>query len=298
MKNRARFFTFTKGLSTTTNGKLPDEFSTFQNVETDLGQLDVRKGRVRIGTITNSTQILDADGNDDVVPMGGGAIPLVPVGTTKWTLETLFIDDTAASTTYVLGRGSSSDTAVKIAHNADSEVVVTVTDTSANASTLTFTSMAQSTKIGLQLVRDGATLTGWCNGQTQTTTMHATRDTAAGIFETFADNGANFLNGGIDYLRVWNVARTTRRDIYSRLLNSRHKNVLYDWVFVTDSIGDIIDRGSRGAHSVPTGTPAFTKDALCLNAAQIQGIGYNVRNTGTRELVIQAGGLQKTMTIL
>lgn len=296
MKNRARFFTFTKGLSTTTNGKLPDEFSTFQNVETDLGQLDVRKGRVRIGTITNSTQILDADGSDDTVPMGN--IPLVPVSTTKWTFEILWTNDSVAASKYVIGRNGSSACGLKIQHTSTSTVVATITDTAANATTLTWTGIDADVTCGLQITRDGATLTGWLNGTVVTGSMSATNDTAAGTWNAFSDNGANFLNGGIDYIRIWNIVRTTRRDIYSRLLNSRHKNVLYDWVFTTDSIGDIIDRGSRGVHCVPTGTPAFTKNALCLNHANIQGIGYNVRNTGTRELVIQAGGLQKTMTIL
>jgi len=277
---------------------MPDEFSTFQNVETDLGMLDVRKGRVRVGTITNTTQILDADGSDDTVVMGGATIPFVPVGTTKWTFEMLFRNDSVASSKYVIGRQSATACGLKIQHTSISTVVATITDSAANASTLTWTGIGADTTCGLQITRDGATLTGWLNGTTQTTTMNATNDTASGTWAAFADNGANFLNGGIDYIRLWNVVRSTRRDIYMRLLNPRHKNVLYDWVFVTDSIGDVIDRGSRGAHSTTAGTPAFTKDALCLNAAPIQGIGYNVRKDGTRELIVANGGRHHTVKIL
>lgn len=295
MKNRARHFTFTKGLSTTSGGRMPDEFSVFQNVETDLGALAVRKGRVRIGTIANSVQILDADGTNDTVTFG---VAMIPSGLTKWTVEILWTNDSVAASKYVIGRGAAGATAVKIQHTLSSTVVVTVTDTAANASTLTFTGIGASVTCGLQLIRDGATLTGWLNGTTATTTMNATNSTATGTFAAFADNGADFLNGGIDYLRVWNIARATKRDIYSRLLNPRHKNVVYDWVFVTDVLGDIVDRGSRGAHMASTGSPAFTKDALCLNASAIQGIGYNVRKNGTRELLVAAGGTHRSLTIL
>lgn len=296
MKNRARFFTFTKGLSTTTNGKLPDEFSTFQNVETDLGQLDVRKGRVRIGTITNSTQILDADGSDDTVPMGN--IPLVPVSTTKWTFEILWTNDSVAASKYVIGRNGSSACGLKIQHTSTSTVVATITDTAANATTLTWTGIDADVTCGLQITRDGATLTGWLNGTVVTGSMSATNDTAAGTWNAFSDNGANFLNGGIDYIRIWNIVRTTRRDIYHRLLNPRHKNVRYDWVFVTDSIGDIQDRGRFGAHLVASGSPAFDKDALCLNAAPVQGIAYNVRKSGAPELIVANGGRHSRMQVL
>lgn len=274
---------------------MPDEFSTFQNVETDLGMLDVRKGRVRIGTITNSTQILDADGSDDTVTF---PVVMIPASVTKWTVEILWVNDSVAASKYVIGRATATATAIKIQHTSSSTVVVTVTDSAATATTLTFTGIGAAVTCGLQLTRDGATLTGWLNGTTVTGTMSATNSTATGTFAAFADNGGDFLNGGIDYLRVWDIVRTTKRDIYSRSLNPYHKNVLYDWVFVTDSLGDIVDRGRRGAHAASIGTPAFTKDALCLNAAPIQGIGYNVRATGTRELIVANGGRHYTAQIL
>lgn len=300
MKNRARHFTFTKGLSTTSAGAMPDEFSTFQNVETDLGQLDVRKGRVRIGTLTNSTQILDADGADDKVAGIGGAtfIPLTTSATPRWTIETLFKTDSIAADSFIVGRTSATATGITIKHTTTSTVVVTVTDSAAAAVTLTFTGIGAGVLCGLQVKRDGATLTGWLNGTTVTGTMSATLDVASGNFTFFADNGASFYNGGIDYFRLWTVARSTRRDIYHRLLNPRHKDVRFDWVFVTDSVGDIQDRGRFGAHLVTAGSPAFTKDALCLNAAMVQGIAYNVRKNGSPELIVANGGRHSRFPVL
>jgi len=300
LKNRARHFTFSKGLTTTSGGRLPDEFSVFQNVETDLGQLDVRKGRVRIGALTNSAQILDADGSDDKVPGIGGAtfIPLTTSATPGWTIETLFKTDDITSDSFVVGRTTASTTAITIKHTSTSTIVVTITDTAASAVTLTWTGIGANVLCGLQVTRSGATLTGWLNGTTVTGTMSATLDTAAGNFTFFADNGGSFYNGGIDYFRLWDVVRTTRRDIYHRLLNPRHKNVRFEWVFTTDSIGDIIDRGRFGNHLVPTGSPAFTKDALCLNAAPVQGIAYNVRKSGVPELIVANGGRHSRFPVL
>jgi hypothetical protein len=288
VKDRVRNFTFDRGLQRPGQER-PDDFQVFQNVEHDGGGgVEARKGMVRLGRITNSLGIMDADGTNDRVNFPSHAA-LVPLGTV-WTLETLFQADSLAADCFILGPQGASAAGITIKATTTETVVVTVTDSAATAVTLTFTGVPVSTVCGLQVVRSGASLSGWLNGTTVTASMHATNVLASGTYSAFTNNGGDWMNGGIDYLRIWKAARTTQQDIYRRLLNPRNRNVLFDWVFNEGSQSDVMDRGIYNAHGVSVGSPTWARTNLAVNPAPIVGMAYNVRRDGTKELVAATHG--------
>ena len=295
MKDRIRNFTFDRGLQDPGQDR-PDDFNGFQDVEHDGGGgVEARKGSVLLGKITNALGIMDADGTNDRVNFPSHA-SLVPLGTV-WTLEMLFQADSLGADSFFLGPQTGTAAGITVKQTTTSTLVVTVTDSAAAATTLTWTGQAVSTVIGLQVVRDGASLTGYLNGTTATGTMSATNSLSSGSYSAFTNNGANWADGGIDYIRIWKAARTTHQDLYRRLLNPRNRNVLFDWVFNEGSQSDVIDRGIYGAHGTTAGSPTWARANLAVNPAPISGLAYSVRRDGTRELVAATHGRFYTATV-
>lgn len=299
MKERDRHVSWARGLQTTVGSTSsdPEDFSTFQNVDTSGGGCDGRKGMVRLARIANEVGILDFDGTNDVAGMN--AHTDWPLGLV-FTFEILFQVDDIASDRFVMGKKTASATGITIKQTTTSTVVVVITDSAAATTTLTWTGIAAGTVCGLQIVRSGATVTGWLNGTTQTGTMTATAVLTAGLASFGTDNGASFLDGGIDYARAWNIARTTKRDIYKRLDNPRNKHVLFDWVFTqgTGATPCVLDRSARENHTVNVaGTPAWTRAPIAKNPNPIQGLAGNTRRNGTLELVILNGGRLHTSAV-
>ena len=298
-KERDRRVSWSRGLQTTVGdtSSSPEDFSTFQDVDTSGGGCDGRKGMVRLARIANEVGILDFDGTNDAASLNShGSWPLGTV----FTVEILFQVDDIASDRFIIGKKTASGTGITIKQTTTSTVVLVVTDSAAATTTLTWTGIAAATVCGLQLVRNGATLTGWLNGTTQTGTMTATTTLATGLASFGVDNGAGWLDGGIDYCRMWNIARTTKRDIYKRLDNPRNKHVLFDWVFTqgTGATPCVLDRSARENHTANVaGTPAWTRAPIAKNPNPIQALAYNVRRNGTRELVILNGGRLHTATV-
>lgn len=281
---------FKRALQTTNNGRSGriDDFNVFQNVETDLGGAQARKGLVRLARIANSTGIMDADGTNDRVDFPAHA-SLVSLGTV-FTLEILFQTDDIASTRCVLGPASGTACGVKIQHTSTSTVTVLVTDSAANTTTLTFTGIAAATVCALQLVRDGASLTAWLNGTTATGTMNATNALASGAYSAFTSNGSNWMDGGIDNLRIWKIARATHADAYCRLLNPRNQKVMFCWVFNDSTAHDVLDQGPYGAHATTAGSPTWARSPIALNPAPVQALGHSERKNGRRDLVAMVRG--------
>jgi len=288
VKGRVPNYSWARGLQNPSQQR-PDDFTTFQDIEHDGGGgIEIRHGSQRLGRITNALGILDADGTNDRVDFPSHAA-LVPLGTV-FTLEILFQTDDISANAVVLGPQGASACGVKITHTSTSTVTALFTDSAAATTTLTWTGIAAATVCGLQLVRDGASLTGYLNGTTQTGTMSATNSLASGAYSAFTNNGADWMNGGIDKLTIWKIARTTHQDLYRRLLNPRNRNVLFDWVFNQGSQSDVIDRGIYNAHATTSGSPTWARANLACNPAPIAGMAYSVRRDGTRELVAATHG--------
>lgn len=297
MKSRP-VIAYRKELQTTLQGRsgTPEDFVTWQDVETDRGGAEARKGMVRLTRIANSASIMDFDGTNNTATLASGHAKLYPLGTV-FTLETLFETDTLSADRFILGRATASACGITIKQTTTETVVLVITDSAAATTTLTWTSVPATTRCALQLTRDGAAVTGWLNGTTQTGTMSATNSLASAAMAVGSDNAGSYHDGGVDFLRIWDIARTDRRDIQKRLVNPRNPHVLFNWVFTQGTNDDIVDSGLYGAHAVTSGSPAFNRSGLASNPATIQALSFNVRKSGAREVVAAAFGSIYTATV-
>lgn len=294
MKTRDRFFSFRGGLKTSGPEGFPDGYETFQDVEVDDGGCDSRGGMVRLARIANTESVMDFDATNNYATLPSGFHTTIG---TVWTLEILFETDTITADRYIMGRNGAGAACISIRQTTTSTVVAVITDSAANAVTLTWTSIAAGTLCGLQIVRNGTAITGWLNGTTQTGTLAANNTGATGAVTFGRDNTGGYHDGGTDNCRVWSVARTTKRDLYRRLLNPRSRAVLFCWVFTQGAGDDIIDYGVRGAHLATLGSPAWNRSPLALNPAPIQGLGFNVRRNATREIWAANAGRLYTLSV-
>jgi len=247
-----------------------------------------RAGMVRLHRFAASSVLMDFDGTDDDVDITADA-SIRPLGTI-FTLETLFQTDDIASERTILGKNAASKS-LKIVHNTSSEVVVTVTDSAAADTTLTWTGIAAGTLCALQIVRSGASLTGYLNGTFKTGTMSATNTLATGAMTVGSDNNANFFDGRVDFLRFFRYAKSHRHDAWARLVNPRAAGVIVDYVFEPDANGYVVDRGSMGLHSsAVNGTPATNVAPLAVNPVPVLGIASNLDTSSVQKAYIRAAG--------
>ena len=247
-----------------------------------------RKGMVRLHRFAAASVLMDFDGTDDDVDITAESV-IRPLGTI-FTVETLFQTDDIASARTILGKNAASKS-LKIVHNTSSEVVVTVTDTSATDTTLTWTGVAAGTLCALQIVRNGASLTGYLNGTSKTGTMSATNTLATGAMTVGSDNNADFFDGRVDFLRFFRYAKSNRYDAWARLVNPRAPGVIIDYVFEPDANGYVLDRGALGLHtSAVNGTPATNVAPLAVNPVPVLGIASNLDTSSKQQAYIRAAG--------
>lgn len=247
-----------------------------------------RKGMVRLHRFAAASVLMDFDGTDDDVDITAESV-IRPLGTI-FTLETLFQTDDIASARTVLGKNAATKS-LKIVHNASSEVVVTVTDSAAADTTLTWTGVAAGTLCALQIVRNGASLTGYLNGTSKTGTMSATNTLATGAMTVGSDNNADFFDGRVDFLRFFRYAKSNRHDAWARLVNPRAPGVIIDYVFEPDANGYVLDRGALGLHtSAVNGTPATNVAPLAVNPVPVLGIASNLDTSSKQQAYIRAAG--------
>lgn len=297
MKGR-RFFV-PKGLSTTEySGGGPDEFDRFQDVETDHGGFEARSGMVRLASVADSRGILNFDAADDRVDLPASS-PLSSLGTI-WTVQLLFIVDDLSALRAILGRFDATVVGLRVDVGTSGAINVIFRDSAGTNTQVTSAAgtVTAGATIALTAYRNGATIGIIANGTTTTSTMSATNLMATGRLSLGTNNGSNLLDGGIDFIRAFNVVRTTQQDAYRRLQNPRNRTVLCDYVLNqgTANTPDVHDRSIYGLHADVQGTPTWDKTALS-NSAPIQGIGYNVRKNGTREIVFMSAGRPYTATV-
>lgn len=296
MKGRRYFIP--KGLSTTGySGGTPEEFDRFQDVETDHGGFEIRGGMVRLASVADSRGILDFDGVDDRVDLPASS-PLSSLGTI-WTVGALFVVDDLSSLRTIIAKYGAATIGLQVNVGTLGTVNVVFRDTAGNTTQLTSAAQSAGATIALTAYRSGDSVGIIVNGTTTTGTMSsATNLMDTGRVSLGTNNGANWLDGGIDFVRAWNVVRTTQQDAHRRLQNPRVASVLCDYVLNqgTANTPDVHDRSAYGLHADVQGTPTWAKTPLS-NSAPIQGIGYSVRRNGTREIVFMSAGRPYTATV-
>lgn len=278
-----------KGLETTRDANSSRlAWAKYDNSRTAEDSDKRRAGYNRLYRFAAPSVLMDFDGTDDDVDLSADA-SIRPLGTV-WTVEVLFQTDDIASTRTILGKNAASKS-LKIVHNTSSEVVVTATDTANTDSTLTWTGIAAGTLCALQIVRDGATLTGYLNGTSATTTIHATNTLATGAMTVGSDNNANFFDGRVDFLRILRYAKSNRLDAWARLVDPRTPGVLVDYIFEPDANGYVLDRGALGLHTAAVnGTPATNVAPLAVNPMPVLGIASNLDKNFKRQAYVRVAG--------
>lgn len=270
---------FSGGANTTANGVTSKpHWAIFDEANVDGGGSRRRLGKVKIAQFTAYSTIVDFDGTNDILTIPADS-RVIPLGT-RWTFKILFQTDSIASNRYIMGRTGAGAVSFKIMHSTSSTVVVTVTDSASNATTLTWTGVAAATVCALQVARDGATLTGYLNGVVQATTMHATNLLIGGAQQLGADNGGSLFDGGIDFLRLLSTYETSQRDGWCRSMFPRNQNTLADWIVTLDANGYALDRGIYEMHMTSAGSPATDRTALAYNADPVVSLSNNIDSSG------------------
>lgn len=276
-----RVFDFRNGANTTALGHTSafPLYQDFAEAVVDRASAVRRLGKAAVHTFTAVSDLIDFDGTNDAVALPASMRSAISA-LTKWTVEMLFVADTISSDRQILGGTTAADPGIMVKHTSSSDVIVTVTDASANVATLTWTSVAAGTLCGLQVKRDGATITGWLNGATKTGTIGAATALATGLYTVGADNGGSWLDGCVDHLTGWNFVKTTTRDVFMRAMFPRSKSVLFDYVFTNTAANHVLDRSTLEAHGTTSGTPASTRAPLAPNSDPVLALDQNVDTSG------------------
>lgn len=249
-----------------------------------------RKGMARLYRFTAPSSLVDFDGTDDLIQFGTGTTLIGSL--TTFTLEALWVNDTVAASSFVLGRNAAANVPIKIEHTSSSTVVTTITDSAGTASTTTHTGIGAGVACAWQLVRVGSAVTVKINGTSQTTTMNATNAVAAGTQQAGGDNGASFFNGALDFFRGFRTAKTSQMDGWTRLLNPYATAVLFDFLGGVDANGVCVDRSRVGRnHGTSTGSPTSARAPVAVNPAPILAIASNKDNDALRQSYVRAGGI-------
>lgn len=291
---RSRYFR-PKGISTTkvaTTGDV-DDYQIVQDARGSRGVLERRRGMVRLANFTTTATSADFDASNDDVDLTIDT-RIFPLGTV-FTLEMLFNTDTISSNRTVLGGVGATD-AITVTHDTSEQVVVTIRDSAGTVTTVTFTGITTGTLCALQIVRDGASITCRLNGTTQTATMDASLSLLNAGYTVGSDNNSLFYDGKIDFIRIFNTARTSNVDGWCRLANPRAPDVMLDLILSPDSNGTCTDRSRYENHRAANGGLSTTT-CIAVNPMPIQAIAPNTRRSGTRELIVVAGGLVYPVTV-
>ncbi len=281
---------FSRLLETTRDLRSSDplHFRVADNVRARNGHAKRRKGRALVYRFAAAADLMDFDGTNDKVALSTDS-RVFPLTLTRFTLEWLISTDTTASTTFILGRVGASGTGVTLSHNSAGAIVCVVTDNAAAGVTLTIAGVSAAATHPVQLVRDGASLTLRIPGYTSATgTMSATLPLATGACSAGEDNGASFYNGAVDFFRGFRTVKTDQADGWCRLPDPRAPSVLFDYVFVPDANGFILDRGPYALHASQTGSPT-TRAVLAVNPMPILGIGMTTDNDASRQGYVRVG---------
>lgn len=291
------FYDFRRGLQTkhAEEGKAsPQDFETFQNVRVAAGGVKRRPGVFRSYLTSSDNTSIIFDGTNDYLSFGFDS--RVHQFGTQFTIECLVLIEARAGSEYIYGNAGAGTPGVTIHVTAAGAVVANLWDTDATNTTLTSSATyADNAVIGIQLVRDGASLTLRVNNVSVATgTMSATLSTRAPTtaVTVAANGGTAFFDGQLDYLRGFSIARADHADYMLRWPAPQAPYVLFDYYGELDANGRCLDNSRYGIHSArvsTTGTPLATT-ALCIQAAPVQAIHPYLNKDGESKVLVIAGG--------
>ena len=291
---RPKFFDFHRGLQTKANedGQAPNEFQEFPNVRVDRGTIAARRGMARVlntGSLNKALGFTAA--NTDYLTAAVDPRPWT-LGT-QWTVEALVNLDSKSSGTLLYVGTTTPTLVIDLSSNKwrvrvwDSAATLTTVTTAADAVTGSATS--------IQVTRDGATVTVRIdNDVTDTGSMSASllHRAPAGDLRVGADaTPATHIDGVVDYIRAFSVARENHNDRLLRFPDPRSEVVLADYDMNATADWIVKDRSRyEAALQAPSSKEPVEVTALCHQTASVRGMTYYVDGDGKKYALVLAGG--------
>ena len=262
------------------------ELQDFRVVGKDLIQ---RNGIVRVAQLTGNMSAADFDAGSTEYMSNTVDTRVWALGL-YWTVELAFEPDTVAGTQCVLCVGHS--THALIVDITGGNIRVRVWDSGGSATTITAGAAATSVQT-VQITRSGATIsTKLNNGAAVTGAISATLNvrTPVGDLRVARDDGTNYYDGTVCYVRLFSIVRANHNDRLVRLPNPRAEYVLCDLDFKQSAGGLVYDRSRYENHLIAQNTPSEIA-TLCHNPAPIRAVSMtrNVQ-TNRKEILVCAGG--------
>lgn len=206
-----------------------------------------------------------------------------------WTVEFAIELDSTAGTQGILTAGST--TPAMIFDVSSSNIRFRVWDSAASATTITVG--AASTAIQtVQVTRSGATLsTRLNNGTAVTGSMSATLSvrTPVGDLRLARDDSTNYMNGTLDYVRLFSIVKSNHNDRLIRHPAPRAGYVLADYDMDIKSGPLIHDRSRYANHLIAQNTPTEIA-SLCHNPAPVRALSQSVDVAANRKQLLAVVG--------
>ena len=289
---RPKVFDFSRGLQTKAldDGQPLPEFPVFHDVRVDRGVAKVRPGMARLLDMTSLNGALDFEASSSQYAQAE-VDPRVWTLGTKWTLELLYnLETTTSGTILYVGTTTPS----LILDISSSKLRLRVYD-SATPTTVTTAADVGAGDQSVQIVRDGASLTIRTDNSVEDTgSMSATNLLRAPVGDIHLGADATpgtYLDGVIDYIRLFDVARSNHNDRLVRFPDPRAGYVLADYDMNITSNGIVKDRSRYENHLLgASGAVPTDATALCHQSAPVNGITYYVDNDSKKYALVIAGG--------
>lgn len=289
---RVRSLTFARGLETTSPGRSEDPFAweVFQNCRTTRGSGRRRDGMVGIHAFVPGLTSIDFNGATDSVIMPGvgtgvGSLDLPLV----WTMETLFQVGTLATQQSILSDYGASQGPIRLYVTTGGVLTCEIKDSANTVTTLTVAGISANQVVGVQLIRNGASLSLFAAGTTDTDTMSATNALKDVAWNAGTKNSTEYLTGRIEYVRFFRGVKSHKLDLYCRLLNPRAIDVIGNWNFVADANAHIVDDSVNQRHLVGTGTLAAGA-SIAVTPGAVWALAQATGTAGTRICYARVAG--------
>lgn len=269
----------------------PDGFREYQNLRSSRGGAKRRPGTALVAKTGSDNAALDFnDGDSEYVSVTASTGTLASVWTLgrKFTLEALVeLDDTTGTQTILYAGATTPSVALDMTGG---NFRARVWDSGA---TLTTLSVSATTSVAhLKLERDGADVTFSVNGTEDTDTMSATNLLRAPVGDLRIGRGAStdYLDGTIDYLRLFDIVRGSTGDGHMRFPDPYLcRYVLADYSMEADSDDIVWDRSRYENHGVAQNSPSSVT-ALSVQTSPVHLIHDWVDENETQRVAVFAGG--------
>lgn len=280
------------GLNTKANetGLDPMDCTALQDMRVVGKDLIQRLGIVRVGQVAGTAKALDfTAASSDMLSCAVDTRPWT-LGL-NWTVEMALEPDSTAGTQGILTVGST--TPALILDIAATDIRLRVWDSAAALTTITVGAAATAVQT-VQVTRSGATVsTRLNNGTAVTDTMSATNLLRApvGDLRVARDNGANYYDGTVDYLRLLSYTKSNHADRLIRHPSPRAEYVLADYDFNVSAGGLTYDRSRYENHLLATNVAAGDEvTSLCHGPDPIRALSMGVEQNNRKQLLVCAGG--------